>query len=763
MKLKLLSTFLLLFISTQLLSQVANQAGDIVVCDVFGQNDGIAIFDLTVNQQQILGSQSPNEYSISYHTSQTNANSGTNGITNATAYTNTSNPQAIYVRLTETSSGNFDTTVFNLSVVLSPVINQPSLVIVCDSNDDGTEVFDLTQLIPEILNGQSPNDFSVDFYFNGIIIVNPTGFNVGFNTSTFEVIVTDLIIGCQSTTFFDLILQPAPTAIQPTPLQACDTNGDGFAEFDLESKVAEITDGMTNGYVTFHLTQMDANASINPLISPFTNYVNPQIIYVRVEGPNGGCAAFVTLELQAIDCSDVGQVIVNAFLDINENSIFDTDENNFTNGYFTYEINNDGITRVVSSSTGQFILYSQNVTDSYDITYTLNNGNAGCYSVDLSSFDDIAASSGSVVNVEFPVIAADSCQDLAVYLYNPSTSPRPGFNYTNMITLQNLGNVTISSGTVEYLYDAQLQFNSVTSINSNYTVTPIAGGISIDFVDLLPTEIEEIFISLYSPTSITLGTLVTNVATYITPESDLYAVNNTSSLTQTVIGSYDPNDINESHGPKIVYDDFSVSDEFLYYLIRFQNVGTAEAINIRIEDVLDAQLDVMTFEMLLSSHDNVVTGTGNEFIWQFDDINLPSESMDAEGSNGFVYFKIKPQTGYAVGDIIPNVADIYFDFNAAITTNVFNTEFVETLSVDDFQSSNFTLYPNPANNSVSLQFSSMANGSVIIYDIQGKTILSNSFSNESRLQLNLSAFESGLYFVKLNTGMNETVKKLIVN
>src|SRR5690606_23160586 len=232
-----------------------------------------------------------------------------------------------------------------------------------------------------------------------------------------------------------------------------------------------------------------------------------------------------------------------------------------------------------------------------------------------------------------------------------------------------------------------------------------------------------------------------------------------------VRGSYDPNDINESHGPEIFYDDFS-TDDYLYYTIRFQNVGTADAINVSIDNTLDDGLDKSTIQMLSASHDYVFTRTGNQLNWQFDNIHLPSESMDEPNSHGYVYYKVKPTAGFQVCDAIPNTAEIYFDFNPAVITNTFETEFVATLSNEDFNKVDYALFPNPSDNCVEIKFSNNTSGKIRlrVYDIQGKLI----FEDKRDLQnnatnLDVSNLKSGMYFIKVNNGMVETTQKLIVN
>lgn len=465
-------------------------------------------------------------------------------------------------------------------------------------------------------------------------------------------------------------------------------------------------------------------------------------------------------------CSDsVGIIEVNAFVDDNGNSIFDANEFGFSNGYFTYEMNGDGTENVVNSSTGSFQIISFDENDTYDINFHLYEESAGCYDITVSMFDDISVATGNTVTVDFPVVEEQSCEDLAVYLINYWTPPRPGFSHENHIVLENLGFTNIASGTVEFTTDPLLVFNSASADNPNYTITNTATGFTVDFVNLLPGDVEYIDISLTCPASVDLGDIVTNTANYVTDSNDMVASNNYSTLSEVVVGSWDPNDKMESHGPRITYDEFVSSDEWLYYTIRFQNLGTAAAEFVRIEDALDNQLDQSTFQMLRSSHDYVVTRTENDLEWFFEDIDLPAEQDDVEGSQGYVYFRIKPQAGYVVGDIIPNTAAIYFDFNAPVITNRFDSEFVEdALSVSDFEVNGFELFPNPAKHSVTIQLNATNSekSTISIYDVQGKLILEQHLANDIRTNIDVSDFQSGLYFVKLNSGTKELVKKLII-
>jgi hypothetical protein len=340
--------------------------------------------------------------------------------------------------------------------------------------------------------------------------------------------------------------------------------------------------------------------------------------------------------------------------------------------------------------------------------------------------------------------------------------PRPGFDYKNRLVIQNKGLETVTSGSVEFVYDPVITFNNVSYVDAGNSITNTSTGFILNFANLEPNHIESVLISMNVPIPTSLGTLLTNTATYSV--TDLLTENNTSTLTETVIGSYDPNDILESHGPEILHSSFD-SDDYLFYTVRFQNVGTADAINVSIDNTLNPKLDKTTIQMLSSSHTNVFTRTDNQLNWQFDNIHLPSESMDEPNSHGYVYYKIKPLAGYSVGDIIPNTAEIYFDFNPAVITNTFETEFTTTLLNTDFKAIEFSIFPNPTRNTVELKFSKITSNKIntAIYDIQGKLILnSNNELLNNSISLNVSSLKSGMYFMQVTDGVNQLTRKLII-
>ena len=729
------------------------------ICD--DDHDGFGTFDLTQIETSLFCNSIPNNYSISYYED----HNLTNLIVDPTNFE--SNTQEIYAEVEYLDTGYKETTSFGIVVSPSSLRRIHSLSICDGSNNDGIEIFDLTATIPELTGGLT--GVVVTFHYTEIDAINnvnaiaaPSTFVNSANPQTMYVRVENSI-GCFEIDSFDLEVRVPPTINQPTPLEVCDdSSNDGIEVFDLTAKTPEIIGGLTDVTVTYYEAQSDADSKINEVFPYTYTVLTYQTIYARVDDMVTGCYSITTLDLIVYDCSTKGVIEINAFYDEDENATFENDEINFLNGVLSYEKNNDGILRNLYSSNGIFSIISEDENDTYDISYSILNDYDACYDITTASYENISVSNGRTVNYNFPVTKTSDCGDIAVYLIS-YVPPRPGFDYRNYLVVQNRGLETVASGTIEFTMDANLTLTSVTGVDTGNTITNTASGFNLNFVNLAPNESEVVYVNMNVPIPTPLGTLLTNSASYSV--TDLSLDNNTTSLTETVIGSYDPNDINESHGPDILHSSFS-SDDYLFYTIRFQNVGTADAINVSIDNTLDSQLDASTIQMLSSSHTNVFTRTGSQLNWQFDNIHLPSEDDDEPNSHGYVYYKIKPKAGYTVGDVIPNTAEIYFDFNPAVITNTFETEFTSLLSAKFFNKNDVALYPNPAQDEVKLTFNRSFNDSVLIkiYNIQGEQVVKEykNFDANSLL-LNVKGLSKGVYFLQANFDGNEIVKKIVIN
>ena len=172
---------------------------------------------------------------------------------------------------------------------------------------DGVETFDLTTKTNEILNTVPSANYDVTYHYSSTEAQNDTNSITGTiqntsNPQTIHVRVEDIDSGCLAFTTFDILVNPLPTIVDPTPLQVCDDNiADGLASIPLADKDDEITNGQLGLLVTYHSTQQDANTGQNPLAVPYNNVAAVEQLFVRVTDQNTGCASTTTLTIEVLE------------------------------------------------------------------------------------------------------------------------------------------------------------------------------------------------------------------------------------------------------------------------------------------------------------------------------------------------------------------------------------------------------------------------------------------------------------------------------
>jgi len=460
------------------------------------------------------------------------------------------------------------------------------------------------------------------------------------------------------------------------------------------------------------------------------------------------CSEIYTFTTTIVNCFGIS---LNAFLDLDADGIKDNGEPDFPLGQFHFERNNDGVIHNVLSPTGNCEIGNYNLTDTFDVSFSIASPDDVRYQVTTEAYYNISASE-IPQTYNFPVTVVQVYSALSV-TFSPSGFPRAGNNWRNWISYTNQGNTAIASGTINFTHDPILTLDA----NNSPEVIPTSNGCTYNFTDLAPFETRHLRVELIVPAipTVSLGQFIMN--SVIASAGNL---SDSASLSAPIVNSYDPNDKVENHGGKIVFADFT-ADDYLYYTIRFENTGNADAFDVRINDVLDAQLDESTVKLVSGSHPYVLERMGSELNFVFADINLPPSVADTEIGKGYVSFKVKPKAGYAVGDIIPNAASIYFDTNPAIDTNTFNTEFVTNLAKTDFDNSSFVLYPNPANTAFRIQSNKNTPVDLIrIFDLLGKLVLSEAPKSEG--SIGVQSLDAGIYFVEVTSAGKKYIQKLIV-
>ncbi len=124
-------------------------------------------------------------------------------------------------------------------------------------------------------------------------------------------------------------------------------------------------------------------------------------------------------------------------------------------------------------------------------------------------------------------------------------------------------------------------------------------------------------------------------------------------------------------------------------------------------------------------------------------------STNTSGSLKSVFF-VNDNLGYVVGS------------NGTIlkTTNGGGTSINERAALQ----SAFSVFPNPAHNKIRMlnRKNYHENAIVTIYGITGKQLMQRIFSQQDPMELDVSALNTGLYLMKIETNHDIEVQKLII-
>ncbi|WCO02430.1 T9SS type B sorting domain-containing protein [Psychroserpens ponticola] len=403
---------------------------DYVICDT--NNDGFAQFDLTTKDSEILGTQIPSDFILTYHITIGDAQSGNNPIVNVTNYTNVLNPQTIYVRLVSVLNGCVTTTgFFDIRVELPPEAIQPTPLELCDDEiADEVTVFDLTLKDNEITGGES--SWSVSYYetdadaqseINAVdaeTYSNSSVNGAAANPQTLYVVVTDTDTGCVDYTTLTIRVLPNPTpSLDPDDLELCDdiNPGDMEEEFDLTENEVYIINGESGVTATYHETEEDAELGLNAIVAPmaYTNTSTPQTIYVRVTNDITECYTLVTFDIIVNPLPDVVAVTDFILCELNTDGIDDfdltlkdaeilngQDATMFTVTYHETQTDADDLINALVSP------YT-NLTNPQQIFIAITNNDTGC-SISTPSFN-IEVQEAAEANSGMEPILEEICDD----------------------------------------------------------------------------------------------------------------------------------------------------------------------------------------------------------------------------------------------------------------------------------------------------------------------------------------------------------------
>lgn len=316
--------------------------------------------------------------------------------------------------------------------------------------------------------------------------------------------------------------------------------------------------------------------------------------------------------------------------------------------------------------------------------------------------------------------------------------PRPGFERIIRFEPQTLTWGSVNTLIIEI--DPTEEF-----ISAGFPVTSIVGS---TITSINEVSVEHYFYRVRTPVVAELGSLLTHSITVGPIDGDPTPWNNTYLLTDTVVGSFDPND--KQAFPALLTPSEVAADTSIEYLIRFQNTGTYEAERVVITDTLSSDLRWNTFRFIQSSHSCKWFIRGGVAHFVFDGIHLPDSNANEPESHGFVRFSIRPRTDLRAGEMVTNEANIYFDFNEPVITEPCILAVEVPTGMKPLHVNAPHTYPIPTHNVLNLVLPDTDAYNAVVLSMDGRMMMAWS-TLRSGTCIDVSALAPGAYVLALST------------
>lgn len=285
---------------------VANGIANQTICSGMSDN-----YLLSQNNAAVIGAQNAQTIAVSYYASADDANGGINILANNQAL-QPSQTYTFYCAVRNMETGCRAITSFDVTTVPQPGAVVPTDYVICKPYSyNGPQTFNLSLKNDEILGGQDSTQFFIRYFASEDDAENahnplPELYTTGeINQIIFARIENNAANTCFLTVPLHLLIIEQPKVRFISDFVTCDdVVWDGFTSFDLSAKDDEALAGMppSQFQVSYFISQSDAENNIGAITQPFTNSVNPQTIYARIENSDGGCAVISTFRLIVKEC-----------------------------------------------------------------------------------------------------------------------------------------------------------------------------------------------------------------------------------------------------------------------------------------------------------------------------------------------------------------------------------------------------------------------------------------------------------------------------
>ncbi|WP_439151956.1 choice-of-anchor L domain-containing protein [Winogradskyella sp.] len=620
--------------------------------------DGFTTIDLSVKDDEITNGQA--NTIVTYHSTVTDAANGANAL--PMPYVNTNSNEQVFVRVQNSQTGCVSTTTLDINVLDNPVINTNDHYIdACDADHDGFADFDLTSVIPDVLQGFTNvtvtfHETNEDALSGANPIVNETNYsNININEQIVFIRVESSTTGCASVTPIELHTNLLLSGTTTRDISICDLNNDGSEEFNFGIIATDFIHNIPDVAIEFYETPEDRDNQLNAIdqSTPYIPLSNPQTIYIGLF--NSTC--------YDVDEFEISINAIQEFPAINDQTVCDEDQDGFTNlrlaefnslvtaeqtGFqVRYFLTEDD----ASNNTNALNPYSyQNTSNPFTVFTRVTSNQTGCAS-NINSFE-ILVLPAPEATAPADIIICDDDQD---GFYN--------INLLDVITdiVSNTNNRIISF--YNSLSDAENNINAITN-ESNYNAQ----------TETVYLRIENSNTGCYSIQ--TLKIIINTIPILSTISDYNYTIceDNSDGIAEFLFNTKDAEILNGQSGKQVLYytnqNDADNRVNEINKDIEYQNISNPQTIFVRVENLTDENCyNTSNFEIEVGS--NPLYNTPSDWFM-----------CDSSNNDGIEIFDLNTKIDEISSGIDDNLTITFYtsQYNAENGINPISSEFTNTVN-----------------------------------------------------------------------------------
>ena len=457
---------------------IVSQPTDVLICD--DNQDGLSTINLNSKIPEVVSN--TNNKIITFYTDPIDSILGVNAITNPSNFT--SSTTNIYIRVEIATNGCYEIVAFEFIVNTRPQF--PSLI--SDFNscqlalNGETADFIFINKDEEILNGQTDKVVSYHLTPNDADLnLNPIDKTVAYqnvsNPQTIYVRVENITDpDCYGVSNFQLVADSIPVYNDPNDVILCDgIENDGSVFVDLNLVIDDISTGsQDNLSVTFHTSLVNADNSLNQLPLQYSNTLNPQTIFARVEN-GGSCYEVTSFEIIVLSTPNVNPTPSSSVCDDDQDGITTFNLNdvesdvidirpfdNFSSAFYeTLEDAENNLNQITNTTN-----YNNTTPFFQTIYYRVINNDTGCFVV--TSVDLIVNPQPVYVDFESIELCGNDIDTIDLNnITNIMVPDQTNYNITYHLSYEDaINDITIST---DYVYPVQefILFAKIVDNNSD--------------------------------------------------------------------------------------------------------------------------------------------------------------------------------------------------------------------------------------------------------------------------------------------------------